>query len=70
MMLKSIKFSESIEDLKESDFIVEAASEDFNLKKKIFSLLASIAPPHSILATNTSSISITKIAGCIPERAH
>ena len=69
-MLNSLTFTEAIEDLKESDFIVEAASEDFNLKKKIFKLLASIAPAHSILATNTSSISITKIAGCIPERAH
>ena len=49
---------------------MEAASEDFGLKKTIFQALASITPENAILATNTSSISITKIAGCIPERAH
>jgi len=52
------------------DFAVEAASEDFLLKKAIFGHLASVTPEHAILATNTSSISITKIAGCIPSRAH
>ena len=40
------------------------------LKKAIFGHLASVTPDHAILATNTSSISITKIAGCIPSRAH
>ena len=52
------------------DFAIEAASEDFLLKKAIFGHLAAVTPEHAILATNTSSISITKIAGCIPSRAH
>ena len=45
-------------------------NEDFVLKSRIFEDLAKHTPPHAILATNTSSISITKIAGNIPDRAH
>ena len=56
--------------MKDVDFVVEAASEDFNIKKTIFTHLAEQTPNHAILATNTSSISITKIAGVIPQRAH
>ena len=40
----------------------QAVSENLPLKQKIFRDLASTLPPHTILATNTSSISITKIA--------
>ncbi|KKF95813.1 putative 3-hydroxybutyryl-CoA dehydrogenase [Ceratocystis platani] len=46
----------------EVDFVIEAVPEILDLKFKIFSQLAKIAPSHAILATNTSSISITKIA--------
>ncbi|KAL1890795.1 hypothetical protein Cpir12675_005249 [Ceratocystis pirilliformis] len=46
----------------EVDFVIEAVPEIPDLKFKIFSQLAKIAPSHAILATNTSSISITKIA--------
>jgi len=42
--------------------VVEAATENTELKRKIFQLIDEAAPPHAILATNTSSISITKIA--------
>ena len=51
-----------LEDLASSDFIIEAVPEIPDLKTSIFSQLAKIAPSHAILATNTSSISITKIA--------
>lgn len=51
-----------IEDLSSADFIIEAVPEILDLKTSIFSQLAKIAPSHAILATNTSSISITKIA--------
>jgi len=46
----------------ESDFIIEAATEDFDIKAALFLELRRIVPPGVILATNTSSISITKIA--------
>jgi 3-hydroxybutyryl-CoA dehydrogenase len=46
----------------DADLVVEAVNENFELKKKIFSTLDASAPAHAILASNTSSISITKIA--------
>ncbi|MEE9225629.1 MAG: 3-hydroxybutyryl-CoA dehydrogenase [Bacteroidota bacterium] len=45
-----------------SDLIVEAATENTDLKKTIFSTLDQLCPPHTILASNTSSISITELA--------
>ncbi|MGY8932258.1 MAG: 3-hydroxybutyryl-CoA dehydrogenase [Flavobacteriales bacterium] len=45
-----------------SDLVVEAATENINLKLKIFKQLDDICKKHTILATNTSSISITQIA--------
>lgn len=45
-----------------ADLVVEAVNENFELKKKIFGILDDSAPAHAILASNTSSISITKIA--------
>ena len=45
-----------------ADLVVEAATENLSLKKKIFSQIDELAPAGSILATNTSSISITEIA--------
>jgi 3-hydroxybutyryl-CoA dehydrogenase len=54
--------STNVEDLSDVDFVIEAVPEIPSLKTSIFSRLAEIVPSHSILATNTSSISITKIA--------
>ena len=48
--------------VKSADLIVEAATENQDLKLKIFQQMDEFAPAHCILATNTSSISITKIA--------
>ncbi len=48
--------------LAECDFVVEAASEKFEIKKGIFQELDRIVRPEVILASNTSSISITKLA--------
>ncbi len=52
----------SMAAMAEADFVVEAATENVDLKLKIFRDLDSIVPAGRILATNTSSISITKIA--------
>lgn len=49
-------------DLSTADFVIEAVPEILSLKASIFAQLAKICSPHAILATNTSSISITKIA--------
>jgi 3-hydroxybutyryl-CoA dehydrogenase len=50
------------DSLKTADFAVEAASERFELKAEIFRALDRILPPTAMLATNTSSISITRLA--------
>lgn len=47
----------------EADLVIEAVNENFELKKKIFQTLDAAARPETILASNTSSISITKLAG-------
>ncbi|KAK8035007.1 hypothetical protein PG993_010002 [Apiospora rasikravindrae] len=54
--------STSIDNLSEVDFVIEAVPEIPQLKFDIFAKLAEVCPKHAILATNTSSISITKIA--------
>lgn len=48
--------------VEQADLVVEAATENSDLKLKIFTELDRLCPPKTILATNTSSISITKIA--------
>ena len=65
-----ISFSSDIQALNNSDFIIEAANEDFEIKRIIFQGVAKVVPDHTILATNTSSISISKLGGVIPDRAH
>lgn len=48
--------------VKDADLVVEAVPENYELKKKIFEQVDENAPAHAILASNTSSISITKLA--------
>jgi len=57
-----IKVGSVLEDTKDSELVVEAASENPSLKFALFDQLDKITPASTILATNTSSISITEIA--------
>src|SRR6185312_16350421 len=57
-----IRGETSLEAAKDATLIVEAATENIALKFKIFADLDELANPNAILATNTSSISITEIA--------
>lgn len=68
--LGRIRFTTNLEDIKDADVVVEAVIEDLNLKKEIFSALDHIVREGVILATNTSSMSITEIAAVTerPER--
>jgi enoyl-CoA hydratase/3-hydroxyacyl-CoA dehydrogenase len=50
------------EAVKDADFIIEAVPEIMNLKKEVFKALDELAPKHAILASNTSTMSITEIA--------
>src|SRR6185312_9163709 len=57
-----IETSTSVGDFKDCDFVVEAVAENIDLKLKIFKELDQVCPAGAILCSNTSSISITKIA--------
>jgi 3-hydroxybutyryl-CoA dehydrogenase len=61
-VLGRVKRSTSVEDMKDADFVIEAAVEREDLKLKIFQDLDCVCRPGVILSSNTSSIPITKIA--------
>ncbi|MBP2027224.1 3-hydroxybutyryl-CoA dehydrogenase [Acetoanaerobium pronyense] len=62
IFISNITFTENAELLKDCDVIIEAASENMDIKKKIFKELDELVDSKTILATNTSSLSITEIA--------
>jgi 3-hydroxybutyryl-CoA dehydrogenase len=57
-----IETVERLDNAVQADLVIEAATENPDLKLRIFREVDSISPPNAILASNTSSISITKIA--------
>ena len=61
-LLGRISYATSLKDLTDADFVVEAVVESLETKKKIFAELESIVSPDAILATNTSSLSVTEIS--------
>ncbi len=68
--LGRIHIAETLEGLEPCDLIIESASEDEQVKRKIFGQLCPVVRPDAIVATNTSSISITRLAAATdrPER--
>jgi 3-hydroxybutyryl-CoA dehydrogenase len=67
---QNLKSSTDINAFKDCDLVVEAVTENTDLKKKVFKQLSEVTRPDCILATNTSSISVTEIATVVknPER--
>ena len=61
-VLSRIRTTTSLDDFKDMDFVVEAATEKWDVKKQLFETLDRVCKPSVILASNTSSISITKLA--------
>ena len=61
-ILNRINTSINLKDVADADLIVEAVNENIDLKKNIFKELDSICKKDSVIATNTSSISVTEIA--------
>jgi len=61
-ILGRIKTTTSLDDFKTVDFVVEAVFEDFEVKKKVLAALDKVLAPEVILTSNTSSISITRLA--------
>jgi 3-hydroxybutyryl-CoA dehydrogenase len=68
--LSRISYAETFQGLSDVDLVIEAATEDETVKRKIFVALCPFLKPDAIVATNTSSISITRLAASTdrPER--
>lgn len=64
-ILGRVKTTCRLEELGECDFLIEAATENPGIKKQLFREIESLVGPQTILATNTSSISITRIASYV-----
>ena len=62
-VLKRIQTATDYAKLSGYEFVIEAATEKFEIKAEIFRELERVTPPEAILASNTSSISITRLAG-------
>ena len=62
--LKAISYTMSFEEFNDVDLIIEAATENEPIKQKILNSLLPHIQPHTILTSNTSSISITRLASC------
>jgi 3-hydroxybutyryl-CoA dehydrogenase len=60
--LDRVRGTTEMADFADCDLVIEAAIENVELKKAIFAELDAVTPPHAILASNTSSISITTMA--------
>ncbi len=63
-VLNRLLLTTEIEKVKEGDFIIEAVTEDLEIKKELFRKIDSVAKPGAIIATNTSSLSVTELALC------
>ncbi len=61
-VLARITLSTTLEDARDSQMVIEAATENLDIKREIFKKLDAITPPDTILASNTSSLPITEIA--------
>ncbi|MGH3715728.1 MAG: 3-hydroxyacyl-CoA dehydrogenase family protein, partial [Micromonosporaceae bacterium] len=61
-LLGRVRFATALAELADADLIVEAVPEHLDLKQKIFADLDKVAKPEAILATNTSSLSVTEIS--------
>ncbi|MBP2562888.1 3-hydroxybutyryl-CoA dehydrogenase [Neorhizobium galegae] len=68
--LALISGSSDLNDLAPMDMVIEAATEDESVKRKIYSQVCPVLKPEALLATNTSSLSITRLASATdrPER--
>jgi len=60
-VIARIRTTERLEDLGAADVVIEAAPEDFEIKRDIFRRLDAVCRPETILASNTSSISLTQL---------
>ena len=69
-IISKIKDSMDYKDCADADLVIEVIAEDMAIKKEIFQTLDKICKPEAILATNTSSLSITEVAACTSRPCH
>ncbi|MGH7463719.1 MAG: 3-hydroxyacyl-CoA dehydrogenase family protein [Longimicrobiales bacterium] len=60
--LGRLKFTTSLDELNEVDIVIEAVTEDIDLKNELFRTLDGVCPEHTIFASNTSSLTIAALA--------
>src|SRR5215207_8968818 len=65
--LERLRTDTLIELLRDGELVIEAAPEDLDVKRNVLGRLASICGPGAVLATNTSSLSVTAVASAVPE---
>ena len=63
--ISNLEYTVDLNSLSQCNFIIEAATETLDIKKDIFSRLDSITDVQTVLATNTSSLSVTSISGAV-----
>ena len=68
--LKRIGFASSFDEFANCDLVIEAATEDEAIKRKIFAALCPKLPERALIATNTSSISVTRLAATTDRPEH
>jgi len=61
-LLDRVRFTSRLEDLAEADLVIEAVPERLDLKRELFGAIDVIVKPEAILATNTSSLSVTDVS--------
>jgi len=67
-LLANISFTTEPDSSADADLVIEAVIENAEIKKNLFKALDGICKPEAILATNTSSISITELAACVSRK--
>jgi 3-hydroxybutyryl-CoA dehydrogenase len=69
-ILNNINFTDNLNDFSSCDLIIEAIIENLNVKQELFKKLEEIVNPNTVIATNTSSLSVTSLAAAckMPER--
>jgi 3-hydroxybutyryl-CoA dehydrogenase len=69
-IMERIRGTVALEDLKGCDLVIESAPEDFETKRQILQALDKIVGDDCIIATNTSSLSVTRLANCVGRPGH
>jgi 3-hydroxybutyryl-CoA dehydrogenase len=69
-ILERIRGVTSLSELKACDIVIESAPEDFETKRAILQEVDAVVGDECIIATNTSSLSVTRLAGCVSRPGH